>query len=82
MRYKIYEMVKSEHLQKTEHYENSLKTTEMVVLELPDYYSGLDGDYTSVEEANQAIIDNKENAKYRDFCILPVVSVQWDGEID
>ncbi len=75
-------MVKPEHLQKTEPDGYHMKTIERVVLELPDYSSGLDGDYTSVEEANNAIIENKENAKHRDLCILPVVSVRWDGEID
>lgn len=82
MRYKIYEMVKPEHLQKIEPDGYHMKTIERVVLELPDYNSGLDGDHSSVEEANQAIIDNKENAKNRDLCILPVVSVHWDGDID
>ena len=75
-------MVKPEHLQKTEPDGYHMKTIERVVLELPDYNSGLDDDYNSVEEANQAIINNKEKAKHMDLCILPVVSVRWDGEID
>lgn len=81
MRYKIYEMVKPEHLQKTEPDGYRIRKTERVVLELPDYTSGLNGGYISVEEANQAITDNIEYAKSRDLCILPVVSVRWDGEI-
>lgn len=83
MRYKIYIMDKPEHLQKTVPDGYHLKTIEKTILQTPDYNLNLDDDYSSPEDAYLAISNNEniEELKGYEFCILPVVSVHWDGEI-
>ncbi|MEN6413741.1 MAG: hypothetical protein ABFC84_13430 [Veillonellales bacterium] len=58
-----------------------METTERMVLELPKYSTGLSGVYSSEEDAVKAIIDNKEKIKGNDLCILPVISLNWNGDI-
>jgi len=82
MKYKIYILVKPSHLQTTELDGYNIKTIERVVLEVPDYYTNLDDTFISMQEANQAIIDNKEKVKYMELCILPVVSVDYNYDLD
>lgn len=81
MRYKIFEMVKPEILKNVEPDGYHIKTIERIVLQPINYSSGVDDDYTSVEMANQAIIENKEKLKNKDLCILPIVTIRWDGEM-
>lgn len=81
MRYRIYKLTKPSHLQTTEPDGYSVKTIEKCVLEIPEYYSGIDDDFSSVEEAENAIRNNSSRLKCQDLCILPVVSVTYDGEI-
>lgn len=82
MKYKIFVLVKPEILQKTEMDGYSLKTREITALELPDSFLNLDYTYNTVEEAYQDIIENKEKLKNMKLCILPVVSINWEGEFD
>ena len=81
MKYKIYELVKPEHLQKTEPDGYYMKHIERCVLEVPSHESGLTGEFETMNDANLVIVDNKYKNKGCEFCILPIVSVHWDGEI-
>lgn len=81
MSYKIYKLVKPEHLQKMEPDGYHMKTIDRLVLEVPNYSSGLTDDYPDKKSAKKAILENPEYAKYKDFCILQVVSLGWNGEI-
>jgi len=76
MKYKIYKMIKPEHLQKMVPDGYYMKQLDRVVLEEPDYsfkYS-----YDSMEEARQAIVADAVNSDCTDFCILPVVSIDYN----
>ena len=81
MKYKIYELVKPEHLQKKEVDGYDLKTITRSVLQEMDYSSHLDNDYSTIEEAVQAINQNIESVKYKELTILPVINVSWDGSV-
>lgn len=82
MSYKIYELVKPEVLKKTEPDGYHIKTTELITLKEADSWaSGLEYSYNSELEARTAIIDNKDKLKHKDLVILPVLSVNLNGEI-
>ena len=81
MHYKIYELVKPEHLQSKEVDGYHLKTIERNVLQEMAYSSHLSNDYSTIEEAVEAINKNVENVKYKDLAIIPVVSINWDGTV-
>jgi hypothetical protein len=80
MRYKIYEMVEPEHLQKVEHDGYDIKTIVRSVLQEMDYSSRLSGDYESVEQAMEAIQLNHQQVKYKKLTILPVIDIPWKGD--
>ena len=82
MSYKIYELVKPEVLKKTEPDGYHIKTTELITLkEVDGLASGLEYSYNSELEARTAIIYNKDKLKQKDLVILPMLSVNWDGEV-
>lgn len=75
MKYKIFELVKPEHLQKTEIYGYYNILQEM------DYSSKLDELYNSPEEALSKIEENKEDLKFKTLTIIPIIEINWEGEI-
>jgi hypothetical protein len=81
MRYKIYEMVKPLHIQKSEPDGYQLKHIDRMALEVPEYHTRLNNDYNNIEDAEKAIIENKECVKMKDLCVLPVFSIDWNGDI-
>jgi len=56
MSYKIYELVKPEHLQKMEPDGYHMKTIDRLVLEVPNYSSGLTDDYPDKKSSKKAIL--------------------------
>lgn len=81
MKYRIYILSKPEHLQKFVPDGYYMKSIERFLLEVPDYDTGINDEYTSVEEAYNAIEKNKEKVKFLQLTILPVVSIDFNGEI-
>ena len=82
MKYKIYELVKPEVLKSTEPDGYGVKTVELITLKEADSWaSGLEYSYSSELEAMTDIIDNKENLKHLDLVIIPIISVNWNGEL-
>lgn len=79
MRYKIYEIIKPEFLEKKEYEGYYLKTLERIVLQEMDYYSDLNNDFTSPEEAFNAIKKHygKDSNTSKEMLILPVVKVSY-----
>ena len=79
MKYKVYKMVKPEHLQKTEPDGYYMKDiTRCVLEEVDEIY----GEYYSMEEAMTAIRENAINLKYSELTILPVININFNGEVD
>ena len=78
MKYKIYEMVRPEHLQLTVPDGYYIKTLERIILEVP---SGLEYEYGSIEEATADIVENREQLKSTELCILPIVSIDYEGNV-
>lgn len=81
MKYKVYELVKPEMLKRIEHEGYDKVTKELITLEEVTYSSGLDYSYNSELEAMTDIRDNKDRLKHKDLVIMPIVSVNWNGEI-
>ena len=81
MHYKIYELVKPEHLQSQEVDGYSLKTIKRNILQEMDYSTHLSDDYSTIDEAVEAINKNIDSVKYKDLAIIPVVSINWDGTV-
>ena len=80
MNYKIYEMVKPEHLQKKEHDGYYMKDIVRYVLEDVDEFD--QNGYDSIEDAYQVIKENATNFNCRELTILPVIKIDYKGELD
>lgn len=80
MSYKIYELVKPEILKRTEPDGYHIKTTELITLKEPDYFL-LDDSYSTELEARNAIVENGNTLTNKQFVVLNVVTVDWDGEV-
>ncbi len=80
MKYIIYELVRPDFLQKKEMDGYDLKTLERNVLErLNESYVYEEQD--SFEDAVSEIQKNKDKLKFKQLVILPVISVDYNGDI-
>lgn len=80
MKYKIYEMIAPEHLEKTVRVGYEVKTLYRNVLEELDVV-GVESEHQTLEMAMNEIIENKDKLKNCELTILPIVKVNWDGEV-
>ena len=79
MKYKIYNMVRPEHLQKTVPDGYYLKDiTRYVLEEVNEFYWG----YDSIEDAMKVIRENAIKLKGYELTILPVININYNGEIN
>ena len=79
MKYKIYELTTESHLCRLERDGYDTKEIAPITLtELP-YFSGLCDSFNSVTEANEKIIEKREDLKNKNLTIIPVISINYDG---
>lgn len=79
MKYKIYTMVKPEHLQKTVPDGYYMRDVVRCVLEEVDEFYH---EYDSIEDAMMGIRENAINLKHHELTILPVININFNGEVD
>ncbi len=75
MVYIIYELKKSDLLSKT----NYNEVTQMVLEELD--ITGVESEHSSMESAISEIRQNPGKLKWKKLTILPILKVNWEGEI-
>ena len=80
MIYKIYQIIKPENIQEMVRTDFDLHISERIVLE-KCYSTTLYDSYETMQDAENDIVKNKQEFKGKDLCILPVVSIESDGEI-
>lgn len=80
MKYIIYELVKPSLLKEVEPDGYHYKTTYKQVLEKLDV-GWIEAEHPSLESAMNEVYTNKEKLKQKTLTILPVLSIDWEGEI-
>jgi hypothetical protein len=82
MKYIIYEVISPEHLQKTvlDGYYN--KTLYRSILQPVDNEHGMvESEHDSMDAAIEEIKKHKEELKYCTLTILPIVKINYEGEV-
>lgn len=76
MKYKIYEIERSETLTKLENDESyKFMLTDISSIIFNKYY--IDDEFDSVEKAHEFIMSNEEDFSGKDLTILPIISISW-----
>jgi hypothetical protein len=81
MKYKIFEMVEPEVLQKIDRDGWCNSVISLTVLKDMESGSVLDNRYNSFDEAMADIRNNSNKNKFKKFTIMPVIEIDWDGTI-
>jgi hypothetical protein len=79
MKYKIYSLEYPEHLQKHEPDGYHMKQIDRAVFE--DIHVGCESEFDTSEDAYKHIQDNSKNLKGRELCVLPVIKVDYKGDL-
>jgi hypothetical protein len=81
MKYIIYELIVIDHLHgsKNEGYGRT-STIDRLVLEEVDEI-GVESKHPTAESAMAEISLNKDKLKMRKLTVMPIISINWDGEI-
>lgn len=77
MTYKIYKLIGKS---KTVPDGYNMTTIERYKLEEISEW-GMDNNYDTAEAAYADIVKNKDNLKSKTLTILPIVNINWDGEV-
>lgn len=82
MKYKVFELIEPEMLSRTVPDGYDVKTEQGIVLQEIDlWYSGLTDLHDSQLAAMATIVENKDKLKHKNLVILPVVSIDFEGNI-
>lgn len=81
MKYKLYQLVEPDHLsvQVEEGYHQ--KTIYRSILEEVNGFYDFETEFGSIEQAYEYIEANSEHFKNMDLTVLPILSINWDGNI-
>lgn len=80
MKYIIYELVNPEHLQRLSHEGYRPAVVERTILEKLSL-SGVEEEHDTMEAALAEIAGKADDLKNLELTIIPVISINWDGEI-
>ena len=76
MKYKIYSLEYPEHLQTTEYRSESISRAV-----LQNVNVGWENEFKTIEDAYKHIYDNSEQLSGYELCILPVMKIDYDGNL-
>jgi predicted transcriptional regulator len=80
MKYTIYQLIQPDHLREIKHTGRYTETIYREVLEELDI-DGVEAEHQTLEMAMSEIVSYKNKLKNLKLTILPVVQINWEGEI-
>lgn len=81
MTYKIHKLVEPTHLSVQEDEGYSTRTVYRRVLEELNGHFQWNNEFGSIEQAYTFIKENSEHFKCMELTVIPVIDVNWDGEV-